>query len=68
MKIKIVKFIQCDPCSIKGLKLLELSLFETFYITIGHLLFVTFIDFIYITPKVFVVKILGQIFLFKHSL
>jgi hypothetical protein len=34
MKIRIVKFIQCEPCSINGLKFLEISFFETLYIVI----------------------------------
>jgi hypothetical protein len=39
MKIRIIKFIQCGPCFINGSKLLEISFFEFFYITIGHLVF-----------------------------
>ncbi len=47
MKIRIIKFIQCAPCSINGPKFPEISLFETYYIVIRHLVFVTFIDLIY---------------------
>jgi hypothetical protein len=49
MKIKIIKFIQCGPCFINGLKFQEISFFETFYIVIRHLVFVTLIYFLYIS-------------------
>jgi hypothetical protein len=48
MKVKIIKFIQCGPCSINGPKFSKFSLFETFYITIAHLVFNKFINFKYI--------------------
>jgi len=48
IKLRIVKFIQCGPLSINGPKFLEISLFEKNYITIGHLVFVTFIHLMYI--------------------
>jgi hypothetical protein len=48
MKMKIIRFIQCGPCSINGPKFLEIFFFEIFYITIGHLVLVTFIHFIHI--------------------
>jgi hypothetical protein len=48
IKLRIVKFIQCGPLSINGSKFLEISLFEKNYITIGHLVFVTFIHLMYI--------------------
>jgi hypothetical protein len=60
MKVKIIKFIQCGPCSINGPKFQEISIFETFYIVIRHLFFVTFIHFMYINTKMFVIRILGQ--------
>ncbi len=44
MKVRIVKFIQCAPCSINAPKFPEISFFETCYIVIRHLVFVTFID------------------------
>jgi hypothetical protein len=47
IKVRIIKFIQCEPCSIYGPKFLEIQLFETFYITIGHLVLVTFMHFIH---------------------
>jgi len=43
-------------------------IFEFFYIAIEHLVFVTFTHFMYISNKVFVVKILAQKKLFKQSL
>jgi hypothetical protein len=49
MKARIIKFIQCGPCFINGPKLFEISLFEFFYITIGHLVFITLIHFMYIS-------------------
>jgi hypothetical protein len=49
MKVRTIKFIQCGPCSINGPKLIEISFFETFYIAIGHLVFVTLIYFMYIS-------------------
>jgi hypothetical protein len=63
-----MKFIQCGPCFINGPKILETWFFETFYIIIKHLVLVTFIHFIHIAHKVFVVKILVQKKLFKHFL
>jgi len=49
MKVRIIKFIQCGPYSINGLKLSEIWLFKKNYITIGHLVLVTFIHFIHIS-------------------
>jgi len=49
MKVKILKFIQHRPHSIKGPKFSKFSFFEKNYIIIGHLVFVTFIHFIYIS-------------------
>jgi hypothetical protein len=49
IKVRIIKFIQCEPYSINGPKFLEISNFETFYVAIGHLIFVTFIHFVYIS-------------------
>ncbi len=60
MKMRLIKFIQCGPCFI--------WFFEKNYITIVYLVLVTFIHFIHITHKVFVVQHLGQNKLFKHSL
>jgi hypothetical protein len=69
MKIKIVKFIQCGPCFVNGSKFLRIWLFETFYITIGHLVLVKCIYFIHLnTQGVCDKKKLGQKKLFKHSL
>jgi hypothetical protein len=48
MKLKIVNFIQCEPCFINDSKFLEIWLFETFYIEIGHLDLVKFIHFIHL--------------------
>jgi hypothetical protein len=62
IKVRIIKFIQCGPCSINGPKFQEISFFETFYIVLGHLVLS------HLILKVFVVKILGQKKLFKHSL
>jgi len=45
LKVKIIKFIQCGPYFINGPKFPEISFLKTFYITIGHLVFVTFIHF-----------------------
>jgi hypothetical protein len=68
MKVKIVKFIQCGPCSINGQKFLEIWFFGTFYIAIGHW-FLSHSCILYtLTCKVLVVKILGQKKLFIHSL
>jgi hypothetical protein len=65
MKVKIINFIQCEPCSINCPKFLKIWFFETFNIAIEHLVLVTFIYFIHIST---VVKILGQKKLFRHSL
>jgi hypothetical protein len=46
MKMRIVKFIQCEPCSMNGPKF---SFFEIFYIAIGHLVFVTFMHVTYLS-------------------
>jgi len=51
MKIKIVKFIQCGPCFINGSQNLRIWLFETFYITIGHLVLVKCIYFIHLNKQ-----------------
>jgi len=48
MKMKILNFIQCEPCSINGPKFAKNWFFETFYIAIGHLILVTFMHFIHI--------------------
>ncbi len=48
IKVRIIKFIQCKPCLINGLKFLEIWLFEIFYITIRHWVLVKFIHFIHI--------------------
>ncbi len=50
MKVRIVKFI-CGPCFINDLKFLKISLFETFYIVTWHLVFVTFMHFMYINAQ-----------------
>jgi hypothetical protein len=49
MKVRILKFIQCGPCSINGPRFLEILFFETFDIAIGHFAFVTLKDFMYIS-------------------
>jgi hypothetical protein len=49
MNVRMLKFKQCRPCSINGPKFLEISFFETLYIAIKHLAFITFEDFIYIS-------------------
>jgi hypothetical protein len=49
MRVKIMKIIQCGPCSINGSKLSKNSLFESCYIVIKHLVFVTIIHIIYIS-------------------
>jgi hypothetical protein len=49
MKMKIIKFIQCGPCSINGPKFLKIWHFEIFYIAIRQLVLVTFIHFIHIS-------------------
>jgi hypothetical protein len=59
MKVRIIKFIQCGPCSINGPKFPKNWLLKTFHITIRHLVLVTFILYT-LTRKVFVVKILGE--------
>jgi len=51
LKVKIVIFIQCGPCFINGPKFPKISLVENFYIAKGHLVFVTFIHFMYISSK-----------------
>jgi hypothetical protein len=51
MKARIIKFIPCGPCFINDPKFLKISLFETFYIAIGHLVVVTLIHFMYISTK-----------------
>ncbi len=48
MKVRIINFIQCGPCFINGSKFLKIWLFETFYITIMHLVLIIFIHFIHI--------------------
>ena len=68
MKVTIIKFIQCGPCSINNPKYQKYHFFETFYIVIGHLVLVTFMHLYTLTHKVFVVKILGQKNLFRYSL
>jgi hypothetical protein len=65
MKVRTVKFIQCWAMFyINGPKFPK----KTFYIVIRHLVLVRFIHFIHIAHKVFVIKILGQKKLFRHSL
>jgi hypothetical protein len=49
MKVRIIKFIQCGSCFINDPKILKNWLVETFYITRGHLVLVTFIHFIHIS-------------------
>jgi hypothetical protein len=74
MRIRTVKFIQCEPCSLNGPKFPRNSFFEFFHIAIMHLVFVTFIHFMYISIlctlvfNVFVVRILNPKKLFKQSL
>ncbi len=68
MKVRIIKFIQCAPCSINGPKFLEISIFEILYIAIGHLVLVTLEDFFTLITKLLVVKILRKNSLFKCSL
>jgi len=51
MKVRIIKFIQCGPHFINDLKFLKISLFETFYVAIWHLVFVTFMHFMYISTQ-----------------
>ncbi len=68
MKVRIVRFIHYGPCSINGLKFSKILFFETFYITIGHLVFVAFIHFIHISTWNVCGKNLGPKKLFKHSL
>jgi hypothetical protein len=60
MKMRIINFILCRPCFINGPKFSNFWFFESFYITIGQLVIVTFIHFIHIAHKMFMVKILGQ--------
>jgi hypothetical protein len=68
MKIRIVKFIQCGLCSINGPK------FSTKFIFWNFLHYNRAFDFCHthtlctLVPKVFVVRILGQNLVFKHSL
>jgi len=60
MKVIIVKFIQCGPCSINGPKFPEIWLFESFYIVIG-IWFLSHSCILYtLTHKVFVVKTLSH--------
>jgi hypothetical protein len=47
VKVIIIQFIQCGECYINGPNLSKISFFEKIYIAIGHLIFVTFIHFIY---------------------
>jgi hypothetical protein len=68
MNVKIIKFIQCGPCSINGPKFPKNSFFEILYIAIGHLVLVTFEHLYALLVKVFVVKILKQNNLFIGSL
>jgi hypothetical protein len=49
IKIGIIQFIQYGPCFINDPKFLEISLLEFFYIAIGHLVFITFIHYVYIS-------------------
>jgi hypothetical protein len=68
MKVRLIKFIKCEPCSINDPKFIEIWFFETFYIAIGHL-FLSHSYILYsLTHKVFVVEILCQKKLVKHSL
>jgi len=47
--IRIVKFIECEPCAINGLKFLEILLFGNFiHHNLEHLVLVTLEHFIYI--------------------
>ncbi len=68
VKVEIVKIIQCGPCSIIGSKFLEISLFEFFYIAIGHLVLSHSYILCTLVLKVFVIRILGQKYLFRLSL
>jgi hypothetical protein len=68
MKVKIVKFIQCGPCSINGQNSLKKIKIETFYIAIKHLVLSHSYILCTLVPKIFVVRILGQMHLFKHYL
>jgi hypothetical protein len=51
MNVKIVDFIQCEPCFINGSKFSKfskISVFEILYIAIGHLVLIRLEHFIYI--------------------
>jgi hypothetical protein len=48
MNVRIIKFIQSEPCSINGPKFSEILFFEILYITIRHLVFVTLEHFKYV--------------------
>jgi hypothetical protein len=63
MKMRIIKFIQCEPCFSNAP-----IFFEFFYSTIMHLIFVTWYILYKLTNKVFVIKILGQKKLFRNSI
>jgi len=49
MNVKIVKFIQCGPCSINDPKFPKISLFEILYIAIRHIFLITLENVIYIS-------------------
>jgi hypothetical protein len=49
MNVRIIKFIQSEPCSINGSKFPKISFFEILYITIRHLVFVALEHFIYVS-------------------
>jgi hypothetical protein len=68
MKVRIIKFIQCGACFTNGPKFPKFDFLKLFTLQLG----IWFLSHSYIlctlTHKVFVVKILGQKKLFRHSL
>jgi hypothetical protein len=68
MNVKIVKFIQCGPCSINGPKFPKILFFEILYIAI-YTFFLSHSNILYtLIAKVFVVEILKQNNLFRPCL
>jgi hypothetical protein len=68
MNVKIVKFIQCGPCSINGPKFPKKIFFENLYIAI-YTFFLSYSNILYtLVAKVFVVEILKQNNLFRPCL
>jgi hypothetical protein len=66
MKLRITKCIQCRPCFINGPKFPKISFFQSFYIIIRHLVFITFIQFMYISTDGVCGKNFEQKNLFRH--